>query len=443
MMVGCVPDGGTDESESASVTYAVIDGALLSKSWPARMANDADRARFEGRPGWRSVFEHDLAAALRAFDVKADPRGVARVHQGLSDLFHQGALLYANSSVEAYEADAQESDPQDLAYAVAVSHFIRGDIDKAKASFADVEKSGPFASRRDAWVAILGNAGAKPTLDELSAISGDLGEVLPGSEPPLKMGADAELVERTEKARTLKVTDPTRFLTLSAWHAAAAAQVAPQTDSGVLSQISARYAVGQPTETSFVALPLDDAWLFASPDLVAADVAFIAEAKSQGLQSVAAWADKSVLAAAIKPAIVEDQLVPQKVLDAGLAIQKQLQAMMKDIGGGEMAFHRPFAQRARVAILMAGMVVADANDQYRDAGILRLNALERMEQLGIDPVFAISVAAWDAGNRNPLRPEELIHQFKSSYPALSATRGPLEALHLRRSRNAGPANPVH
>jgi len=442
-MVGCVPDGGTEQSETESVSYAAIDGALLSKSWPARMANDADRARFEGRAGWRSVFEHDLAGALGAFDVKADARGVARVHQGLSDLYHQAALLYANAAVEAYEADAQESDPKDLAYPVAVSHFIRGDIDKAKARWADVDTGGPFASRTESWLAVLDNAGSMPTLAELSAISGDLGDVTPGSEPPLNVAADAELAERTEKARTLKVTDPTRFLTLSAWHAAAAAQVAPPTDSGVLGQISARYAVGAPSESSYVALPLDDAWLFASPDLVAADVAFIAEAKSRGIESIAAWADKSVLAAAVQSAIVGEKVDPQKVLDAGLAIQKQLQAMMKDIGGGEMAFHRPFAQRARIAVLMAGMVVADANDQYRDAGILRLNALERMEQLGIDPVFAISVAAWDAGNRNPLRPEELIHQFKSSYPVLSATRGPLEALHLRRSRNAGPANPVH
>ena len=116
---------------------------------------------------------------------------------------------------------------------------------------------------------------------------------------------------------------------------------------------------------------------------------------------------------------------------------------MADIGGGEQGFHRPFALRARVAVLLAGMIVADANDQYRDAGILRLNALERMEGIGIDPVFALSVAAWDAGNRNPLRPEDILHQFGATYPALVAAKAPLEALHLRRSRNATPTTPVH
>ena len=141
--------------------------------------------------------------------------------------------------------------------------------------------------------------------------------------------------------------------------------------------------------------------------------------------------------------MAEGRIEPQGVMDAAFALQKQLARAMADIGGGEQGFHRPFSLRARIAVLLAGMIVADANDQYRDAGILRLNALERMEAIGIDPVFALSVAAWDAGNRNPLRPEDILHQFGSTYPALVAAKAPLEALHLRRSRNATPTTPVH
>ena len=163
----------------------------------------------------------------------------------------------------------------------------------------------------------------------------------------------------------------------------------------------------------------------------------------KGIEAVSKWKDKSVLAAAVAPAVVEGQVVPDAVLDSGFALQQQVQAVMADIAGGEMGFHRPFALRTRVSVLLAGMVIADANGQYRDAGILRLNALERMEQTGTDPVFAMSVAAWDTRNRSPLRPEEITHQLKSSFPALAATRAPLEAMHLRRSRNAGPSNPVH
>jgi hypothetical protein len=190
-------------------------------------------------------------------------------------------------------------------------------------------------------------------------------------------------------------------------------------------------------------LPLDDAWLFCSADLSSADAGFIAEASSGGIAAVESWAEKSILAAALKPAIKDGRVVPQAVMDSAFAIQKQLSATMADVGGGQQGFHRPFALRARIAVLMAGMIVADANDQYRDAGILRLNALERMESVGTDPVFALSVAAWDAGNRNPMRPEDLLHQFGSSYPALVVARAPLEALHLRRSRNAAPTTPVH
>ena len=332
---------------------------------------------------------------------------------------------------------------RDSAYVVGVGHAIRGERDAAVERFASVDAAGPFGARAKAWSAALGSGGELPGLKTLSTISGDLGEVKPGTDPAFSPKPDASLPERTEQAKAMDVMDPTRLLARSAWHAAAATMSAPPTDSGVLAQVASRYAVGNPDPNTHVELPVDDAWLFCSNDLMAADVGFIAEASVKGIAAVTSWADKSVLAAAVQPAVVDGKVVPDAVLDAGFALQKQLQVMMSDIGGGEKAFHRPFALRARVAVLLAGMVVADANDQYRDAGILRLNALERMEQTGLDPVFALSVAAWDAGNRNPLRPEEITHQLKTSYPALFATRAPLEALHLRRSRNAGPSNPVH
>ena len=91
------------------------------------------------------------------------------------------------------------------------------------------------------------------------------------------------------------------------------------------------------------------------------------------------------------------------------------------------------------------MVVADTNDQYRDAGILRLNALEQMGELKAsmslakDPVFALSVAAWHSGNRSPIPAQQLIHELLGRYPSLTAARYPLDALNIRASRNAGPS----
>ena len=90
------------------------------------------------------------------------------------------------------------------------------------------------------------------------------------------------------------------------------------------------------------------------------------------------------------------------------------------------------------------MVLADGNGQYRDAGILRINSLELSEGPGVfDPLFSVSVAAWDVGNRNPLRAQEILHRLSGEYPALGAARYPLDAMHIRLSRNAAPAIPVH
>ena len=86
LLAGCGTDDAQVKTASSVVAHAAIDGALLSKSWPAKMADDAHRSRFEGHTGWQAVFENDLAVALSGFDSNKDHRGLARVHQGLSDL---------------------------------------------------------------------------------------------------------------------------------------------------------------------------------------------------------------------------------------------------------------------------------------------------------------------------------------------------------------------
>jgi len=422
---------------------AAVDGRLLSQSWPARMANDEARSPFETHPGWRHVFEYELNEALGAFAQTKHARGMARVHHQLSEMYSQGALLAANATVEAYGADAVDTDPEEMAYVLGVSSVIRGEYEKARVHFAAVPAGSAVAARSAQWSTVIQEDGQIPALGVLSTISGSLGEVTPGEQPPVADTPHFEFNERSEKALPMKVNDPTVLLARAAWHAAAAEAIAPETDGAVLEQMDFRYMVQPSKAPAQAALPIDDAWLFGSADLSAADAGFIAAASADGVAAVSAWSDRSVLAAALASSIEDGQVVPQSVMDSAFAVQKQLAAAMADIGGGQQGFHRPFAIRARIAVLMAGMVVADVNDQYRDAGILRLNALERMESVGIDPVFAISVAAWDAGNRNPMRPEDLLHQFGSSYPALTAARAPLEALHLRRSRNAAPTTPVH
>ena len=438
LAVGC----GDEESSSPTpvAPVAVVDPVLAADSWPARMAHDDQRSRFEQHDGWRQVFDHELNSALSSFSAGGDPRGLARVHQGLADLYASAALLAANATVEAYGTDAQPSDPAHMTYFIGVSQMIRGDHEAGNKLLKSVTGMDALVMRADAWMKLTTD---DATLAELEAISGPLGDVQAGMEPPVASLPHFELTERTEKANRLGVNDPTALLARAAWHRAAAGAAAPETDQGILNQMARRYSIASSAVQTHPVLDVDDAWLFAGSTLSAADAAFVAEAKASGVESITAWSDRSVLAAALSNAVVDGKLDPQLTQDAGFGLSKQLSALMADVGGSVMGFHRPFAQRARIAVLQAGMIAADANDQYRDAGILRLNALERMESVGTDPVFAVAVAAWDAGNRNPLRAEEILHQFRTSYPALSIAKPALEALHLRRSRNAGPANPVH
>lgn len=430
----------SDEPTKATVTANAVDGALLVGSWPAKMAHDEQRSRFETHDGWRHLFEYDLNAALAAFAAGGDARGLARTHHRLADLYSAAALLTANATVEAYHTYKQASDPVEMTYFLGVSELIRGNTESGRSALATVDGNDSLTERARAWSTL---EPSKATLAQLQAISGLLVEVKPGTEPAAEVLPHFEFKEQSEKGNLLGVNDPTALLARSAWHRLAASETSPETDQGVLGQLGRRYSIAQPEKQTHPVLGIDDAWLFGSSTLSAADSAFVAEAKAGGLASIEAWAGRSVLAAALSGAVKDGKLEPQLVQDSALTLSKQLTAAMADIAGGKAGFHRPFAQRSRIAVLQAGMIVADANDQYRDAGILRLNSFEQMDANGADPVFAMSVAAWDAGNRNPLRAEEILHQLRASHPALTAAKPALEALHLRRSRNAGPANPVH
>ncbi|NOY24464.1 MAG: hypothetical protein GXP62_01190, partial [Oligoflexia bacterium] len=186
-----------------------------------------------------------------------------------------------------------------------------------------------------------------------------------------------------------------------------------------------------------------DSWLFASFVLAPPDLAFLADARVNGVAAVEQYRGQSPLAASVAPAIIDGQVVPDKMVDQAAWLGQQIVAAMTSRAGSEEDFFRPFAQISVVAALRAAMLVADSNGQFRDAGILRINALDRSADAAADPVFLASVAAWDAGNRNALRAQELVHRLERRYPPIEAARYSLDALYLRTSRNAAPAAPVH
>ena len=190
-----------------------------------------------------------------------------------------------------------------------------------------------------------------------------------------------------------------------------------------------------------------DAWLFGGFLLAPADLVFLARAHREGAAAVFAMQGESPLAAAVAPtlapATAEGKVLPDHVLDQAAWLGQQIEAEMARRSGAEAPFHGPFALLGRLGVLRAGMIVADASDQFRDAGVLRINALDRSTESAADPVFLASVAAWDAGNDNALRAQEIVHRLVRRYPPIEAVRYPLDALHIRLSRNAAPAAPVH
>lgn len=420
---------------------ASLPVALLDSAWPVRLADDALRAPFESGAGWGAYFQRDHAAALEAFVADGDGLGVQRVHADLAALYEQAALLAAHATEHAYGTGVQAGDPAETAYVVAVARGVKGECGEAGDALAgftpDAGLAAPAAELR-AWVSA--GCGAVDGLASLPA-PGALGPVSVGVDPVVETLPHYTFAEQTPEALAVEVGDPAALAQRAAWHRAAAleAGAAP----AVLDQVLAPWTVAAPDGAASLN-EVEDGWLFGGFALSAADLAFLQDARQNGLAAVAAWAPTSLLAAALSPAVVDGTVDPQRVLEEALVVRKALSDAMVAKSGGKKGFHDPFAKLGQLAVLRAGMVLADGNDQYRDAGILRINSLELSEGPGAgDPVFSVSVAAWDVGNRNPLRAQEIMHRLVGAYPALGAARYPLDAMHIRLSRNAAPAIPVH
>jgi hypothetical protein len=439
---GCVgEESASGEGEPKAAAVEPVPASLLDSTWPVRLSDDALRAPFEGGAGWAAVFQRDYAGALTAFQAAGDAAGTARMHVELAALHHQAALLSANSTIHVYGNDRQDVDPAAVTYLVAASHGLKGDCAAADKALAALS---PTPAQLEAgaawWRAAIEQGCPDLSLDALPALPGVPGAVIVGTVPEVGPLPHYSFAEPTDEGRMVSAGDPTTLRAVAAWHEAAA--VAAGADPEVVAQLLAPWTIRTPAAPS-AAVPLDDAWLFGSFLLAPADAAFLAAARSTGAAAVDAWAATSPLAAAVAPAVQGDQLDVEEVIDLAPAVGRQLRDAMAARSGGTQGFHEPFASLGRVAVLRAGMVVADGAGQSRDAGILRINALEQSSGPAADPIFTASVAAWDAGNRNPLRAQEIMHQLVGEFPALAAARYPLDAMHIRLSRNAAPATPVH
>lgn len=445
LLLGLAPGcSGESPAEAPAETRAAIPQALLSQAWQVRMAAPAVRAPFESSPGWGLLFNQKHDEALASFAAGgATGRGLARVHLEEAALYREAARLAANATLGVYGADRQAEDPAEVDYLLGVSSALLGKNDDARAALdkAAALKS-PVAALAKPWLDWLAAGGVWPPDDALSGFPGQPGAVTPGTAPDLGALPHFQFTEQSEEARAVKAADPTSLYLLSRWHEAAARQASPE-DAAVIDQLLAPWRLPPEQAPAAEVQPLDDAWLFDSYLLAPADAAFLAALRgSEGFAAVKGWADRSPLAAALAPAIEGEQLSTERVLDQSAWLGEQVQEAMRAAAGQEEIFHRSFSDLARVAVLRAGMYAAEAAGQDRDSGVLRINALDRSVGPAADPVFFLAVAAWDTGNRNPLRAQDLLHGLLTRFPAVEAARFPLDALHLRLGRNAAPATPV-
>lgn len=451
----------TSEDAGAPTAQAPVSSAvpsdLLAATWQVRMAKAENRAPFEGRESWKNWFQGRRSAAMDAFVSEKDPVGRARAHAELAAAYRQATRMAAHATVQVYGVDAQETDPAETSYLVGVAGALLGEATwSAKLGASAASKVPGLAAQDKAWKAWAGKAAWPPDAPASSGPGAPAADAA-GAMPSAGSIPHYELPERGTALR-VQAGDPGTMWALSRWHEARARESAPEASAAVDAWLAPWRL---PSEPSVLAADtkIPDAFLFMSAYTSAGDAMLVAEVAGrrggpqQGRDAVAAidrhQADSAyavLLKGCTKAGAAGGaaSLDVDCVLDASASFGKAVEESMQAANGGaEEGFHRLFADFARVGLLRAGDRLASALSDSDASGRLRINALDRTNGTTWDPVFLASVAAWDAGNRNSVRAEELVHGLLSELPGLDAAQMPLDALHVRLSRNAAPGRPMH
>ena len=373
--------------------------------------------------------------ALRAFVAENDPAATARAHAEYAAMYRQAALLAANATLQVYGADYQPSDPAEVSYLLGVSGALTKNSDQtAKLGGSGASTAKPIAGRDAAWAAWAGQGlpDVPAGVDRFAGAVGDL------------PGADLATIDCPLQGEVGSVAtgDPGDMWALSRWHEAKAKEADPAAAETIDQYLDPfRLPLEAPPERANSAAT--DTWLFMSAYVSAADMQYVANV-SQGRDTTEAMAASSTYAAVARActrgARLDVDCVVDEAADVGSAIET---AMAAANGGTADGFHRPFADYARAGVLRALDLVARSRGDSDASGRLRINALDRSLGAAADPLFYLFVAAWDAGNRNTPRAAEIVHQNLSLLPGLTIARAPLDALHIRLSRNAVPGVPMH
>ncbi|MSP54688.1 MAG: hypothetical protein EXR69_03650 [Myxococcales bacterium] len=479
----CIGEPAPTAPPPMQAVWSAVPAALLASTWQVRLAPDQARLDFEGRDSWSAYFKGDRVGALAAMATDGDSPGLQRMHGELAAMYEEAALLAAQSVKQAYGVDGQPTDPLEMAYLLGQAGVILADPSLIQRFGECGASTVPGLAARDAaWAkwrddAAAGTASKWPNND----VPGRPGDVVVGQVPGLGPVPSYVFPERTPEKLAVQAADLMSVWELSIWHARAVVQASgADVPTGPLALINAhripglgladwRDAVGLaavPTVAPHGPPSVPDAMLFLGPYTTGGDLALAAALQEPGSagEAVAAHLSDSPYAAIIQScttatAVIAAPTLPTEqgarpgsvpsgisincILDQSAAFGTAIQDGMATAAGAPQGFHRFFADQARAGLLRVSADAAFAVGDTDTGGRLRLNAIDRAVGKAYDPVFALQVAAWDAGNRNSVRATELVHPLVEQVPGLDIARVPLDALHVRLSRNAAPAVPMH
>lgn len=419
------PDNGQVEPAQAPTQAAVeIPAELIQGTWMVQVAKPGVQDELMGQGPWQQVYNRDYAEAI----PKAQGPLLARLHAESAAVYRQAAMLQAQSIEQTFSAEQRrESDPAESLVVLAVASELRG-------------VSGDFSTQVGGELGSVASKWSSPG----PAIY-PLPEVQSGSVPDYPSAAVYSVKEAVGDAQ-MDLADPTATLQLAQWHAQAAVAADPQ-GQAIADALLAPWRL--PIESKLgefgtdipAELPLEV--LFLSSWTSPGDLALASELAAGDLGAVDRHASDSLVAFLLGPCIQDKAVDPQCVVDAAAVADDPLLAAMAAAAGAESVDHRSYARIAQAAVLWGGARAALAAGDERTAALLRINALDRSVDAAQDPTHLLYQASWDASTRNAVRAQELLHQQTHVVPGMDSVRVSLDALHLRVSRDAGPALPMH
>lgn len=444
LLAGCGRGGGTGDVDvvKAKPTTSVSPD-LVASTWQVRLAVDAARAPFEGRSSWVAYFSGKRSEAIQAMSGESDDLGLARLHTEYAAIYRQAALMAAHSTTQVYGVDAQPTDPVEVSYLLGVSGALLGDATwRGRLGGAKTSKLPTVVAQDAAWKSWSDAGAAWPPDAPASTSPGAPAADAAGPLPDAGTLPHYEMPEQGEGGLAAKGGDPGTMWAISRWHEAKAMALAKEHGPVVQAMLDPWRVPAEPKESRAVE-QVPDTFLFMSASATAGDLLLLSGLEKDGYAAVDQHQADSPYAVVIKKCTSGNAVTVDCVLDEGAALGQAIEDAMATAAGGQQSFHRMFAEYARVGLMRAADRAALALQDRDGSGRLRINAYDRNTGNTLDPLFLVSVAAWDAGNRNSVRAEELVHAQLTEVPGLEAARIPLDSMHIRLSRNAAPGRPMH